>query len=399
MARSNKENIGHVLSVQSPSKTLSKIRSPKGAIPTKQDNNNNDQFLKEDKGPYEELFSTESYVRPVIEQIKLWTQILTEWDRWQDGRLQYLIYCEGIPSSLRTKIWNKFLNVDKLKKLYPVSFYKSLIEQEADPQNCIQIKLDIPRTFSTHILFREGNGKGQLLNILTAYSIFNPEVGYCQGMNFVCACLLINNLSEEEAFWMLVGIMENFQENYYSNMIGILGSSETFNQFLKLYNPTIHNHLEKLQSVNVIFISQWFLCLFSNLNHWQTVLRLWDVIFFEGKYSLLKISLAIIQCCEKQILECTQFSELGPFLINIPKEIIHPKHLLPVIFTIDIYDLLKKINPNQPPAVPIEKSICSETSSLISQIRQFWAQFNRTPQKIISNKLSERRYLFFSKKL
>jgi Rab-GTPase-TBC domain len=55
-----------------------------------------------------------------------------------------------------------------------------------------QIDLDIARTERDHALFvhRFGVGQAQLFNVLRAYSIFNSEIGYCQGMSGLTAMLL-----------------------------------------------------------------------------------------------------------------------------------------------------------------------------------------------------------------
>jgi hypothetical protein len=42
---------------------------------------------------------------------------------------------------------------------------------------------------------------------LNAYSNFDPEVGYCQGMNFIAAMLLLNINDEEDAFFCLIMIL------------------------------------------------------------------------------------------------------------------------------------------------------------------------------------------------
>jgi len=232
-----------------------------------------------------------------------------------------------------------------------------------------------------------------MYKIFKDYSIFNREVGYCQGMSFVCAALLINKLTEEESFWMFVGIMDIFQENYSVTMTGILANNEDFKDLLYLTHPAIFNQMERLQAVTVIFISRWFLTLYTDLKHWQTVLRLWDVIFFEGKSSLLRIAVSIINCCEKQIIECNQFGELGAFLINIPKEIIQPKYLLPALFSIDIEDLLKKLD-NLRLIKASKKNETSPTTSTLSQMSQFWTEYNQTPQKFVSNKPHSERSMF-----
>ena len=47
-------------------------------------------------------------------------------------------------------------------------------------------------------------GQASLRRVLRAYNIYDSDVGYCQGMNFIAA-MFITYMSEEEAFWMLVG--------------------------------------------------------------------------------------------------------------------------------------------------------------------------------------------------
>lgn len=52
----------------------------------------------------------------------------------------------------------------------------------------------LKRTFPHHEYFTDGHGIGQenLFNVLKAYSLYDPEVGYCQGLPFVVAILLLN---------------------------------------------------------------------------------------------------------------------------------------------------------------------------------------------------------------
>lgn len=52
---------------------------------------------------------------------------------------------------------------------------------------------------------REGpRGQAALRRVLRAYSYYDREISYCQGMNFI-AGMFLTLMSEEEAFWMLVG--------------------------------------------------------------------------------------------------------------------------------------------------------------------------------------------------
>jgi len=51
---------------------------------------------------------------------------------------------------------------------------------------------DLDRTFPSHPFF-QSNGLGwhSLKNVLSAYAAKNPEIGYCQGQNFVVGVLLL----------------------------------------------------------------------------------------------------------------------------------------------------------------------------------------------------------------
>ena len=46
------------------------------------------------------------------------------------------------------------------------------------------------------------------MNILKAYAALDPEVGYCQGMNFLAGVLLMYLPSEADAYGALVVLMQ-----------------------------------------------------------------------------------------------------------------------------------------------------------------------------------------------
>ena len=50
-------------------------------------------------------------------------------------------------------------------------------------------------------------GQAQLYRILTAYAHLDKRVGYCQGMHFIAALLLLMGLPESTAFYTFVSLM------------------------------------------------------------------------------------------------------------------------------------------------------------------------------------------------
>ena len=58
----------------------------------------------------------------------------------------------------------------------------------------------VGRTFPEHDYFASGEGCDALRHVLQAYALHNPNIGYCQSLNFIGGMMLLY-LSEEDAFW------------------------------------------------------------------------------------------------------------------------------------------------------------------------------------------------------
>jgi hypothetical protein len=82
------------------------------------------------------------------------------------------------------------------------------LEDSVEQSNSlIDIEKDINRSFPYHPYFNVaefGNiGQKALRNVLAAYSVQNPVVGYCQSMNFMVGFLLmVSGSREKETFWV-----------------------------------------------------------------------------------------------------------------------------------------------------------------------------------------------------
>ncbi len=73
----------------------------------------------------------------------------------------------------------------------------------------VDIIRDVSRTYPHHIHFcqRHGLGQRQLFRVLKAYALYDPVVGYVQGMAYIAAIFLMY-MGEEEAFWLLVALLK-----------------------------------------------------------------------------------------------------------------------------------------------------------------------------------------------
>src|SRR4051812_13892745 len=124
-----------------------------------------------------------------------------DWDFWtaliQDytavaTKLPHLLAAklqQGLPSKLRGLVWQ---SMSQASSTYLETMYSQLLS-ESSPYDKI-IQRDLARTFPAVEMFKEENGPGQtmLWNVLKAYSLYDPLVGYCQGLGFLVGPLLMN---------------------------------------------------------------------------------------------------------------------------------------------------------------------------------------------------------------
>ncbi|KAI4300209.1 hypothetical protein L6164_033610 [Bauhinia variegata] len=223
--------------------------------------------------------------------------------RWKE--LESLVQ-GGVPKDLRGEVWQAFVGV-KTRRVR--SYYENLLDQEANSSENKeqdassvafgkwrkQIEKDIPRTFPGHPALTE-HGRNSLRRVLLAYARHNPSVGYCQAMNFFAGLLLLL-MPEENAFWVLVGIIDDYFEGYYTEeMIESQVDQLVFEELMRERFPKLVNHLDYL-GVQVAWISgPWFLSIFVNIIPWESVLRVWDVLLFEGnRVMLFRTALALME--------------------------------------------------------------------------------------------------------
>ncbi|XP_077214009.1 uncharacterized protein LOC143880474 isoform X2 [Tasmannia lanceolata] len=221
----------------------------------------------------------------------------------------------GVPMALRGELWQAFVGV-KTRRVE--KYYQDLLapdtnadgDKERDsllPNNTKeskkdrpekwkgQIEKDLPRTFPGHPALDE-DGRNALRRLLTAYARHNPSVGYCQAMNFFAGLLLLL-MSEENAFWALVGIIDDYFDGYYSEeMIESQVDQLVFEELVRERFPKLVNHLDYL-GVQVAWVTgPWFLSIFVNMLPWESVLRMWDVLLFDGnRVMLFRTALALME--------------------------------------------------------------------------------------------------------
>ncbi|KAL1821769.1 hypothetical protein ACET3Z_016638 [Daucus carota] len=213
---------------------------------------------------------------------------------------------KGIPPSLRPKVWFAVSGAATKKSTERNNYYNELLAA-AEGKVTVdtkQIDHDIPRTYPGHPYLDTKEGQASLKRVLVGYSFRNPNVGYCQGLNYVAALLLLVMKTEEEAFWMLAVLLEDVLANdcYTSNLSGCHVEQRVFKDLLMKHCPKLCAHLETLEFDVSIVATEWFLCLFAKSLPSETTLRVWDILFYEGTNVLFRVALALFMMKEDELV-------------------------------------------------------------------------------------------------
>lgn len=210
---------------------------------------------------------------------------------------------KGIPPAVRGKVWQYLTGAIYLKEKNP-DLYQKLASKESPEWESI-IRKDVPRTFPYHTHFLEHGGPGQtsLFQVLKAFSLYDPDIGYSQALAPIVAVLLMH-MTEEESFWVLVSITSKYLQGYFGKKLeSVQLDAMIFSALLDQTFPYISVHL-KLHNIDpVMYIVEWMMCIFSRTLPFSTALRVWDIFFCEGvkmsfrtALSVLKVAFPTVKC-------------------------------------------------------------------------------------------------------
>ncbi|KAF9958847.1 GTPase-activating protein [Mortierella alpina] len=219
---------------------------------------------------------------------------------------------KGVPSALRGLIWQLLA---KSKDAQLEATYAELLKSTSSHEK--QITRDMSRTFPNHEYFQaDGVGQEALFNVVKAYSLYDTEVGYCQGLSFVVGPLLLN-MPDEEAFCMLVRMMSNYEMrgHYTPDMSTLQLRLYQFEQLMEETIPLVYKHLRNQGIRSTMYASQWFMTLFAYKFPLELVFRVYDIILVEGIESMLRFAIALLKINHDKILGL-DFEVLIEFLKN-----------------------------------------------------------------------------------
>ncbi|CAH8472116.1 unnamed protein product [Schistosoma turkestanicum] len=192
------------------------------------------------------------------------------------------------------------------------------------------ILADVPRTFPENKYFQDpDNSNGRLVSlkrVLSAFAVHFPNIGYCQGMNYIAAVLLLvlnspANEREIQTFWLLDALMNYILPKYYStDMLAVRVDCMVFDELLKNKIPAVHKLIMNSGINCTLLATKWFICLFADVLPIETTIRVFDCLFYEGDKVLFRVCLSLVRLHYKDLIQCNEFPVIITAFRNMCKD-------------------------------------------------------------------------------
>lgn len=252
-----------------------------------------------------------------LKRLEKWQDMLSRWDHYKQNKKRVLKrrIRKGIPDALRGRIWADLAEISSVKSSHPENYYETCKNNTLSPECEDVIQKDLHRTLPDHVVFKgQSLGTLALYNVLKAYAIHDPELGYCQGMSFISALLLIY-MNEEDTFYTLISLMNKYKQrsNFIVGMPGVRKIFYKINALVKHYIPSMFTHFQEENVFPAIFAATWFMPLYTNVFSTESVVRIWDIFLHEGDKILYRVYVAVIRLLKDELLT-RNLGEMSEFI-------------------------------------------------------------------------------------
>lgn len=119
----------------------------------------------------------------------------------------------------------------------------------------------------------------RLVAILEAYALYDPEIGYCQGMSDLLSPIASVMEEDHEAFWCFAGFMKKARHNFRLDEVGIRRQLSIVSKIIKCKDNHLYRHLEQLEAEDCFFVYRMVVVLFRRELTFEQTLCLWEVIW------------------------------------------------------------------------------------------------------------------------
>jgi len=246
--------------------------------------------------------------------------------RMRNKVLRCAVLHQELSQGTKSFLWlNLLCRTDKLfEKEARASQYEFFLNQTRTDEELAEIQRDVVRTMPSHSTFASTSicgekNRDKLFDLLRAVSAAEPAVGYCQGMNFVAATLLLNlEMNQEKSFLVFLSLLRFFHfKNLYSPSVPLLPLRMfMFSRLVRQHVPQVWHHLNSKTFSVDIFANQWIMTLYSYYLDPEILGdKIWTLFFLLGWKFIFVLGLAVLSLLQQHIV-AMDVEEISTFMAS-----------------------------------------------------------------------------------
>ncbi|XP_028912769.1 TBC1 domain family member 16 isoform X2 [Ornithorhynchus anatinus] len=246
----------------------------------------------------------------------------------EEYKLRKAIFFGGIDVSIRGEVWpfllryyspestseeREALRVQKRRDYLEIQQKRLSMTPEEHKSFWRNVQFtvdkDVVRTDRSNQFFRGDDNPNveSMRRILLNYAVFNPTIGYSQGMSDLVAPILAEVLDESDAFWCFVGLMQNTSFVSWPRDEDMERQLLYLRELLRLTHLRFYQHLVSLgeDGLQLLFCHRWILLCFKREFPDAEALRMWEACWahYQTDYFHLFICVAIVAIYGDDVVE------------------------------------------------------------------------------------------------
>ncbi|KAG7243650.1 hypothetical protein INR49_011207 [Caranx melampygus] len=138
----------------------------------------------------------------------------------------------------------------------------------------------------------------------------------------VVSCLLLF-LEEEDVLWMMCALIEDLLPPSYfsSTLLGVQTDQRVLRQLIVQYLPALDRLLQEHDIELSLITLHWFLTSFASVVDIRLLLRIWDLLFYQGSLVLFQITLGMLKIKEEELITSENSASIFNTLSDLPSQL------------------------------------------------------------------------------
>lgn len=149
-----------------------------------------------------------------------------------------------------------------------------------------------------------------LSNVLKTIAFLLPDMGYCQGMNYVASSLYSDIRDEETTFNIMLSLLVSKElKALYANGVPEYHVRQyMLDALIKEHIPDLSLYFKRLGLNSEVLTGQWIMTMFTGFFSHPSILLILDSFFIDSWVGVFRVALALLKQFKHELMVSTDIA-------------------------------------------------------------------------------------------